>query len=1189
MTTTYRLRALPLVLALAACNPGGGGFTLTVPERASVTVGVPAAFVVNVQGATSKVALSVDGLPSGVTATFDPEETDGASTVTLTAADGSAAQSVPLTFKGTKGQAVKTAPLALTVGASANAQPTERPPLTVTLEKLFYAEGDAVKAVVDFGTLTAPSVVPDLIVSSGASLDAEHLKLVKGSGNTWVTEGALTISAIASAGAGAQNDGTLQLRPGDSFFAIYAVDHTQPELAKVEATLVSDFGLLDGPAKAETPTRVEPALALTPDEAASPRKVATLLRKNELPVQIAAEELIATPRTQGELDRILALTQATVLDEQPLDEKGEQKAYLLKVPTGVVTPARLSVMRSFLAETGELAASRQEALDVYGLTLMLRLEGLPVSVNPKLQGQAAPTHTEGEPGGSLNMQMLGRSGDGTACSPAPDAGNPCVRNVPALWTYLSVMDRDTRRIRVGVLDYGFAPNADFRPDTDGGFRECEMRLGGPRCGPGAARGTPNAGAFGGERVWHGTGSVTAIGGMVNDGFGGAGTGGQVAVPMMYRYDNLAFVFDIGRGVRQAVDDGASVINISAGYPCRVAVNVGPDLDLCTPAGRAAICAVTSAALTAAALVICTGPIMAIPIAGVIACGAATTAAVTATGACLSALDANFILGDPRGPMRSGIQYAHRAGVPVVVSAGNAYSSDVLPDVIRDYVNLGARTTEQWGVVPAMFPEVLTIGAVNESLSNQEFFGAKVDVWAPIFTRYTHPSSPDDAASALTFSDFSGTSDASPYTTGVVAAMQAVNPSLDPRTPGLTAAERAGIVERVRGILRGTAWTNAQLVTLGFADQPVERARLLNPIAAVRRASQGALPDLLALGYDQALNFDEATSPDDTAAQARVLSGAAVLSGTIGGIAPARGASPAADKDFVRVDGVGGSTTFQSQEVRVRFVGNETPRLEADRTEVQVAGPLLTRPSADEVEATFRVVTRAANATFAVTAVAGEDFVYKLQLGPKSVAPTQVVFTEPVPGTMARYCTNESISFRASALVTGTTFVPTSYAWEVDGVAAGTTTTPVLARTFATAGTHRVVVRSNGGEATSEVAIEVCTVVVRIAQPSMNVAQYPAGSSPSLAVTLVGDVRDGAGNPVPLTGLTLEWWTNRGDVQPGAPATGPQLIGTGQSIVGQFYGEAGQVSTDHQLTLVVKQGTTVLGTSPVRIISVLQLI
>jgi predicted MFS family arabinose efflux permease len=41
------------------------------------------------------------------------------------------------------------------------------------------------------------------------------------------------------------------------------------------------------------------------------------------------------------------------------------------------------------------------------------------------------------------------------------------------------------------------------------------------------------------------------------------SGGQVAVPMMYRYDNLGFVFNIGRGVRALVSLAAAVAESDA--------------------------------------------------------------------------------------------------------------------------------------------------------------------------------------------------------------------------------------------------------------------------------------------------------------------------------------------------------------------------------------------------------------------------------------------------------------------------------------------------------------------------------------------------------------------------------------------------------------------------------------------------
>jgi subtilisin family serine protease len=1172
------------LLALCACRTEPPApFELEAPPRVIASPVAPARFTLQVTNATQPVTLSVEGLPSFVVASVEPKETSSTAVVTLNVSPNTSALTTEFTVRAVMGSATNKRTIRLDL-VGEPPLPTRPPEVTVTLDRLFYSAGEPVKAVVDFGQVTPPAQGA-LFLSSTGSLDVERVILERGERNTFRTSVGVPVSALSSGSKAVPNDGMMQLHPGDVFYALYFVDTSQPAFSGSEAGLVSDLAFLDGPARAETPSRVDAALALTFDEVTALRPVATLLRKNELPLQFAAKELVATPTDQRELERILALTGGRIVDEQPVGLDGRATAYLLEVPTDGVTPERLSVMRYFLDERGELASSRAEGLGLYALVLMARLEGLHVSINPRLQGQAGPVTAEGS-ALSENMRMLGRAGDSAACLPGADAGNPCIRNVPAMWTWLSLMDRDTARVRVGVLDYGFAPNADFRAETDGGFRECDMTRGAARCAPGAARSAPNAGAFGGERVWHGTGSVTSLGGIVNDGFGGAGTGGQVAVPMMYRYDNLGFVFNIGRGVRQAVDDGASVINISAGYPCNVAANVGPDLDLCTPVGRAAICGVVSAGALGAAALVCSIPL---PDFG-ISCGVATGVAATAVSACVSALQANFALGDPRDPMRAGIVYAQSRGVPVVVSGGNAYPSSVLPPVIRDYVNLSDRRTDRWGVVPAMFPEVITVGAANASLENQEFFSPRIDVWAPIGTVYSKPSSVDDINAPLDFGTFSGTSDAAPYTTGVVAAMQAVNPSLNPRTSTLSADERRGLTERVRRLLRETAWTNAQLVSAGYRDQAQERTRLINPLGAVKAASRGVLPDLLALGYDDQLNFDEALTPDDVPSQARVLRAGEWVTGTIAGIAPWRLATPASDVDHFRVAGGASGGEMFVQEVQLRILGDssEQPILVTDRMRAQAERLSITRLGDAEWEAVYRVFTREADLVFGVTASPGHDFAYRVRVGPAVRAAPRVAITEPVPGTGPTVCLGQSLRFVGSVTYGSSSFTETRGRWLIDGTVVQSAASP-MTFTFMTAGLPRVTLESGGVSDSIVVQVVPCAVSVRIVTPSMNVSAYPANSEPYLRVPLVGEIRDASGAVLPTASYTFEWYTDRGDVQPGGPSSGQQLVTSGASATGFFYPAPGQVATDHRVVLIVKQAGVEVGRSNVRLVTVLELI
>ena len=92
----------------ATVSPGG-----SIPIRLSTT---------GVNGFQSAVALSVSGLPKGVTASFAPTSIaapgNGSSTLTLAAASGTASGSFNLTVTATGGGVTKTQPLSLTVLAS---------------------------------------------------------------------------------------------------------------------------------------------------------------------------------------------------------------------------------------------------------------------------------------------------------------------------------------------------------------------------------------------------------------------------------------------------------------------------------------------------------------------------------------------------------------------------------------------------------------------------------------------------------------------------------------------------------------------------------------------------------------------------------------------------------------------------------------------------------------------------------------------------------------------------------------------------------------------------------------------------------------------------------------------------------------------------------------------------------------
>lgn len=1149
------IRRIAVLLLAAACggNPPStdAQFDLKVPEKLALAAGATATLDVGIErvnGFTAEVTLAASA--PGLTVTISGQRVS--ITAPRTASPGTVSLSITATATGA---AEKKATVALELVQPVS--PTKAPGITVTLSALFYAPGESLKATVDYGTTTPPSPLNDLILVSSESHDVERLTLTATGTPGVFTTSTVTIGASTEPGV-TMND-TLTLPAGGLFFAMLPVQSS-------DVATVSDFAWLDGERAGLPSSRVEPKIALSTDElTTTERPAGTLIHSGSgpgagMPVQLATNELILMHKDQAGLDAFLTASSGELLETQ--DVEGDLPfASLVKVDPSRISPARLALMRALLDDGGELVVSRAEATGIYALALAFRLDGFVVSVNPKLQFQGAPTTRDPERSNLMaSMKMQGALG-GLACLPGDTATRRCATDAPALWTYLDLLDVDSRRVKVAVLDMGFAPNADFRPDLDGGFDQCDMSGGrGARCGAGRALGSPTVGnsLFGG-RSWHGTGVVTTLGGVVDNGFGAAGTGGQVAVPMLYKYDLASYAFDIGGGIRHAAMNGASVINVSAGYPCNAVLTVGPDFDYCSVEGRVGICAVVTLAAHTAAVAFCTSPAAGIPIGGAIACGVLVGAAFTATAACLSTL----ALGNVRAPMASAIQLAKARGIPVVNSAGNTLTRESLPAELRDIVDLSESRVERWGMIPATLPDVVTVGAAQEGdLANAHFFGDRVDVWAPIRSAYFAPMDVTDPSSPVAATDIGGTSAAAPYVAGVIAAMQAVNPSLDPTRA--TDAEKATAVSRVRSILRGTALTNTQLVGLGFANDPVERRNLVDPYRAVLEAARGHQPDLAALGYDTTLNFHEVDGDDDVVARARPLTFGVAQAGTIFAFDPA-----AQDLDWKSFTmPVMAGRVFEAV-VTVRTVGDELPTVQA----VGAAFPRVSTTSmgAEQVT-TYRVLRASGEAVqFAVTAPSGVDAPYQVTVAtPTALAPTLAI-TDPVLMPGQTLCADRPRTFRAQGTYPGSLYTLSSVEWLIDGVLQATTS---LAPSFTRpAGTDTFMVRAHGATASLTVTWVTCAASAEILLPTASIDEYGMTGDvfgPYRLVQLRGRATDAMGMVINPATLVFEWSTNRADLYPGGATSGTQVFASGADP-GSFrlYGIASSTAETQTITLTVR--------------------
>jgi hypothetical protein len=793
--------------------------------------------------------------------------------------------------------------------------------LELRLSQLFYGAGDRVSAVLQGsnGAILRDDQVAVLLVGASGQ-DLEYL-IMQRSGEPGVYVSVDTIPILAQDGTTevTQYDGSLVLQPQEILTALYYPNHATDGAVLSGEQVVPDFAFMEDPTMLDTGYHVDARIALTDDERDPPaggKPLGTLASASALPVQLPTDELILQPRDLGQLQRVLAelggaVTLTDTLRTEPsgpdnplVNDAGPQPepptlpdTVLMHVDNRSGDLAHLAQARALFGETDVLMASNEDVLRIYALAMELRLEGFIAGVNPRMQYHGVPTTPDDI------MQNL--TNDRFA--------------IPEQWAFMALWDADTRVVPVAFLDMGFALNPDFRGfETPESIRQCDLEganlvdglTTGISCGPRIAESVPTVGAsFFGPDTWHGTGMVTTAGGVLNNGQSGAsnpgrdhafaaGPAGQVMQPMLYRFGLASYAFEMGLGMMQATVDGAAVINVSAGYPCRLVTNVLINPNICTVGGRAALCTVLTVALTAATATVCAAAAAtaAIPIVGPalaaalsVACATATVATVAATTACFATL----VAGNVDATMARGVNFASDRGVAVVTSAGNTINADNLPDIIADVLDVDNIDADEWGIIPCVIDGSICVGATDSTSpwSNVHFMGASVDIWAPIRAQFYAPPTTTALAPFDTHvaTDVGGTSAAAAYVSGMIAVLQSLDPTLDPTTPILTAAQRAAIPERIRRILTTTAYTSTHPVDPLPGDP--NRRNLINPGGAVDLVASAALPDFAARGYDDQLDFDEisAAAARDTRSDRQVLRFGETVTATIVTIPPARAA------------------------------------------------------------------------------------------------------------------------------------------------------------------------------------------------------------------------------------------------------------------------------------------------------------
>ncbi len=191
-TITGTAGSLSSKLTIALTVNPAGDYTLSAsPNSRSVAQGTKGTSGMTVNplgGFNGTVSLSASGLPTGVTATFNPKSTRTASTLTLTANSAAALGTVTVTITGTSGSSSHTTTVSLTV--------TPRPNFTLSASpnSLSLTQGSNVTSTI--------TVTPQNGFNSSVSLTASGLPAgVTASFNPSSTTGTSTLTLSASSSA----------------------------------------------------------------------------------------------------------------------------------------------------------------------------------------------------------------------------------------------------------------------------------------------------------------------------------------------------------------------------------------------------------------------------------------------------------------------------------------------------------------------------------------------------------------------------------------------------------------------------------------------------------------------------------------------------------------------------------------------------------------------------------------------------------------------------------------------------------------------------------------------------------------------------------------------------------------------------------------------------------------------------
>jgi serine protease len=327
--------------------------------------------------------------------------------------------------------------------------------------------------------------------------------------------------------------------------------------------------LEDVPPELIVDASVQPAVPTVPglDAGAPARPVARFVNSMGRRVDFVANELYLMTSDPAELNGFLGRWNGAVLrtiDFGTLGVTGVAPVYLVRIdPSAADTEG----MEERWAKSGGLTGENRVSSDAAVKLLAAALEeaagrGLKVGINFLLENTAIPDRTTAEALSATGTLPPGPPAYSPNAFDWPymNRGSPQNIGTAEAWRVLDAMGRLGTRVRIGVADGGFRPNADFPAGWSIQPGPTALRVPNPdpgNCGSDAP--TPAC-------TWHGTHVAMAAMGVADNDFGAAGPAGPVGDLLMLQspaVDFFAVIDYIVSSIPSAIAERPRIINISA--------------------------------------------------------------------------------------------------------------------------------------------------------------------------------------------------------------------------------------------------------------------------------------------------------------------------------------------------------------------------------------------------------------------------------------------------------------------------------------------------------------------------------------------------------------------------------------------------------------------------------------------------